>query len=185
MDFLRLIGGSIQLPSMEQDRRQQAFLPKPFNQLSVKPRESKSEHNVGGRITRTNPVKMERPLFCSLHREAVGLMPIRQHRCDIRLHPEKSCLLLPPLKRCLQLVLLTLAPARSLRSITGPTTSSTRTEQKALRMSTWKPNFFSEEFYILEFSSNLKHQSFCLKKNVGSTLANGSNPVSVLHVRGI
>ena len=102
MDLLRLIGGSIQLPSMEQDRRQQTFLPKPIYRLSVKPRESKSEHNVGGRITRTNPCKMERPLLCSLQREPVGLMPIRQHRCDIRRHPEKIRLMLPPLKRCLQ-----------------------------------------------------------------------------------
>ena len=109
MDLLRLIGGSIQLPSMEQDRRKQAFLPKSINELSVKPRESKSEHYVGGRITLTNPSKMERPPLNSLHREPVGLMPLRQHRCDVRRHPEKSRLMLPLLKRCLQLVLLTLS----------------------------------------------------------------------------
>ena len=66
MDLLRLIGGSIQLPYMEQDRRPQTFHPKSINELSVKPRESKSEHNVGCRITRTNPGGMDRPLLCSL-----------------------------------------------------------------------------------------------------------------------
>ena len=111
------------LPYMEQDRRQQTFLPKSINELSVKPRESKSERNVGCRITRTNPGGMDRPLLCSLHREPIGLMPIRQHRCDIRRHSVKSRLMLPPLKCSLKPMPLTLCPSKArhdLGSITSP-----------------------------------------------------------------
>ena len=88
----------------------------------VKPRESKSEHNVGW-ITRTNPGGMDRPLLCSLHREPIGLMPIRHHRCDIRRHSEKSRLMLPPLKCSLKPMPLTLCPSKGrhdLGSITSP-----------------------------------------------------------------
>ena len=102
MDLLRFIGGSIHLPSMEQAQS--------IDELSVKPCESKSEHNVGRRITRTNPGGMDRPLLCSLHGEPIGLMPIRQHRCDIRRHSEKSRLMLPHLKCSLKPMPLTLCP---------------------------------------------------------------------------
>ena len=113
MDLLRPIGGSIHLSSMEQDRRQQTFLPKSIDELPVKPRESKSEHNVGCRITRTNPGGMDRSLLCSVHLEPNCLMPIRQHRCDIRRHSEKSRLMLPSLKCSLKPMPLTLCPSKA------------------------------------------------------------------------
>ena len=63
------------MPTVEQDRKQQTFLPKPLNQLSVKQSDSKCEHDVGDGVTRTNLREMERPILCSLHRKPVGLMP--------------------------------------------------------------------------------------------------------------
>ena len=54
VDLFELVGGSVHLPCLEQDRGQQILLPEPLYQLSVKPSESEGEHDICSRIPSSN-----------------------------------------------------------------------------------------------------------------------------------